>query len=146
VILDSDVAALYDVPTKVLNQAVRRNRDRFPEDFIFQLTVAETRSLRSQSVTLVSGRGRHRKYRPYAFTEHGVAMLSSVLRSRRAVSVNIEIVRAFVRLRRVLESRADLLKKLEALEAKYDSQFAAVFRAIRELMYAPGSSRRRIGF
>jgi len=145
--LDEALAALYGVDVKVLNQAVRRNAGRFPTDFMFQLTTAETALLRSQSVTLKAGRGQHRKYRPYAFTEQGVAMLSSVLRSKRAVRVNIEIMRAFVQLRRILSSHADLARKLAALEKKYDAQFKVVFEAIRELMAPPEPpKKRRIGF
>ena len=114
---------------------------------MFQLAAEEATLLRSQSVTLKTGRGRHRKYQPYAFTEQGVAMLSSVLRSERAVLVNIEIMRAFVRLRRMLETHADLARKLAALEGKYDAQFKSVFDAIRELMTPPDPKpRRRIGF
>lgn len=144
VILDADLAALYGVGTKVLNQAVKRNRDRFPADFMFQLAKEEFEHLRSQTVTSSWG-GRRRP--PYAFTEHGVAMLSSVLNSPRAVQVNIEIVRAFVRLRQVLASHKDLARKFAALEAKYDSQFKAVFDAIRQLMTPPPNPRRRsIGF
>lgn len=146
VMLDSDLAALYGVTTKSLNQAVRRNRERFPPDFMFQLTVEESRLLRSQTVTLEPGRGQHRKYRPYAFTEQGVAMLSSVLQSPRAVRTNVEIMRAFVRLRRMLQSNAELASKLDALEAKYDGQFKVVFEAIRELMIPPERARLRIGF
>jgi hypothetical protein len=130
VMLDRDLAYLYGVPTKVLNQAVKRHQDRFPEDFMFQLTMEEARvwwievkgsSLRSQTVTLK--RGQHIKYRPYAFTEHGILMPSSVLNSERAVQVNIEIMRAFVRLRRMLASHAELARKLDAIEGKYDAQF-----------------------
>ena len=146
VMLDADLAALYQVDVKVLNQAFKRNRDRFPADFVFQLTAEEAESSRSQIVTLKVGRGRHRKYLPHAFTEQGVAMLSGVLRSRRAVKVNIEIMRAFVRLRRMLQSNAELAKKLDELEAKYDAQFKVVFQAIRELMMPPPASRKRIGF
>lgn len=146
VLLDSDLAALYGVPVKVLNQAVRRNAERFPTDFMFQLSADEDEALRSQNVTLKRGRGAHRKYRPYAFTEQGVAMLSSVLRSRRAVLVNIAIMRAFVRLRRMLESNAELAKKLDALERRYDAQFVVVFDAIRELTQPPEPDRPRIGF
>jgi hypothetical protein len=147
VMLDVDLAALYEVEVKVLNQAVKRNIERFPDDFMFQLTADEDVSLRSQFVTLEIGRGRHRKYLPYAFTEQGVAMLSSVLRSPRAVQVNIEIMRAFVRLRRMLASNEDLARKLAAMEMKYDTQFKAVFDAIRQLM-APVQppKRRQIGF
>jgi hypothetical protein len=140
IMLDRDLASLYGVPTKVLNQAVKRHKDRFPEDFMFQLTIEEARiwwtevggsGLRSQIVTLK--RGQHIKYRPHAFTEHGILMLSSVLNSERAIKVNIEIMRAFVRLRRMLASHADLARKLEALEKKYDAQFKVVFEAIREV-------------
>jgi len=146
VMLDSDLAALYGVDVKTLNQAVKRNRERFPEDFMFQLTRDEAGSLRSQIVTLDTGRGRHRKYLPKAFTEEGVAMLSSVLRSQRAVRVNIEIMRAFVQLRRMLGANEELARKLDALERKYDGQFRAVFQAIRELMTPPEPPRRSIGF
>jgi hypothetical protein len=146
VLLDSDLASLYGVATRSLNQAVRRNPERFPQDFMFQLTSDEARLLRSQTVTLKPGRGRHPKYRPHVFTEQGVAMLSSVLRSPRAVRANVEIMRAFVRLRRLLESNAGLASKLDALEAKYDGQFKAVFEAIRELMSPAEKTRRRIGF
>src|SRR5712672_3079451 len=133
VMLDSELAELYQVPTKVFNQAVSRNRNRFPEDFMFQLTVEEDQSLRSQIVTSKVGRG-GRRYRPYVFTEQGVAMLSSVLNSERAVHVNIAIMRAFVRLREMLESDKNLGSKLSALEQKYDAQFSVVFQAIRKLM------------
>jgi hypothetical protein len=146
VMLDSDLAALYQVPTKVLNQAVRRNLGRFPSDFMFHLTVEEQDSLRSQFVTLDIGRGRHRKYLPYAFTEQGVAMLSTVLNSERAIRVNIEIIRAFVRLRQFFLSNKELSKRLDELEKKYDGQFRAVFDAIRQLMAPPPSKARKIGF
>jgi len=147
VMLDEALAALYEVEVKVLNQAVGRNAGRFPADFMFQLTTEESAFLRSQFVTLKTGSGRHRKYLPYAFTEQGVAMLSSVLRSKRAVRVNIEIVRAFVQLRQMLSSNADLARKLAALEKKYDAQFKVVFDAIRELTAPPEPpGKRRIGF
>ena len=146
VMLDADLAVLYEVDIKVLNQAVRRNFERFPEDFMFQLVAAEAVRLRSQIVTLKPARGRHRKYLPYAFTEQGVAMLSTVLRSQRAVQVNIEIMRAFVRLRRILAEHKDLAGKLEALEKKYDSKFKVVFDAIRELMRPERKKGRKIGF
>ncbi len=146
VMLDSDLAVLYEVETRALIQAVKRNIDRFPDDFMFQLDPDEAALLRSQSVILETGRGRHRKYLPYAFTEQGVAMLSSVLRSPRAVQVNIEIMRAFVRLRQILQANADLARKLVALEKKYDSQFRAVFDAIRELMRPPDLKPKQIGF
>jgi ORF6N domain len=132
--------------TKSLNQAVRRNPERFPADFMFELTMEEARILRSQTVTLKPGRGQHRKYSPRAFTEQGVAMLSSVLRSPRTVRVNVEIMRAFVRLRRMLASNAELASKLDAVESRYDGQFKVVFEAIRELMMPPERPRRRIGF
>jgi len=132
--LDAKLAALYGVPTKALAQAVKRNALRFPDDFMFQLARAESMALRSRSVTSKSRVGRGgRRYRPYAFTEQGVAMLSSVLRSERAIQVNIVIVRTFVRLRRMLASQPDLERKVDALERKYDGQFKVVFDAIREL-------------
>jgi phage regulator Rha-like protein len=146
VMLDTDLADLYQVPTKVLNQAVRRNKDRFPADFMFQLTADEFSALRSQIVTLDTGRGQHRKYLPYAFTEQGVAMLSSVLRSKRAVNVNIEIMRAFVRLRELLATHKDLANKLEMPERKYDAQFKVVFDAIHQLMKPSVPAKRKIGF
>ena len=146
VMLDTDLAGLYGVETRALVQAIKRNADRFPTDFMFQLSEEEAGLLRSQVVILKKGgRGQHRKYLPYAFTEQGVAMLSSVLRSPRAVQVNIEIMRAFVRLRQMLQTNADLGRKLAALERKYDDQFRVVFDAIRELM-APPVRRRKIGF
>ena len=147
VLLDSDLAELYEVDIKVLNQAVKRNIGRFPADFMFQLTNEEADSLRSQIVTLKAGRGHHRKYLPYAFTEQGVAMLSSVLHSNRAIHVNIEIMRAFVRLRQWLASNVELARKLDALERKYDAQFKIVFDAIRELMTPPEQKKKRpMGF
>ena len=144
--VDADLVDLYEVPVKVLNQAVKRNRSRFPEDFMFQLSAEESDSLRSHFVTLKVGRGRHRKYLPFAFTEQGVAMLSSVLRSKRAVQVNMEIMRAFVRLRQILVSNAQLARKLDALEKQYDAQFKVVFDAIRHLMTPPEPKKRKIGF
>jgi len=149
--LDADLAALYGVSTKALVQAVKRNLERFPGDFMFHLTEQEVRALRSQIVTLDDasgrGRGRHAKYLPHAFTEQGVAMLSSVLKSKRAVRVNVEIMRAFVRLRGMIAHSQDLARKLDALESKYDRQFKVVFDAIRELMASPAAApKRRIGF
>ena len=144
VLLDEDLARLYGVAVKQLNQQVRRNLDRFPEDFMFRLDADERANLRSQFVTSSSWGGR--RYEPMAFTEQGVAMLSSVLRSPRAVQVNVEIMRAFVRLRRMLESNAELSRKLDALERKYDDQFRAVFDAIRELMTPARKPGKRIGF
>ena len=143
VMLDSDLATLYEVPTKVLVQAVKRNRERFPTDFIFQLTNQELAILKSQFVTSSWG---GRRTAPYAFTEQGVAMLSSVLNSPRAIAVNIEIMRAFVRLRFVLASNKELAKRLGAQEAKTDAKFAAVFEAIRQLMAPPVPKKRPIGF
>ena len=146
VMLDEDLARLYGVSVKALNQAVKRNRERFPGDFMFRLTGQEVRSLRSQIVTSKPGRG-GRTHAPYAFTELGVAMLSSVLRSELAIRVNIQIMRAFVTLRRVLESHGDLADKLDDLERKYDRTFAAVFNEIRKLMPpVPAPSPTRIGF
>lgn len=143
VMLDADLATLYGVETGALNRAVRRNLDRFPRDFMFQLTTKEFRGLRFHFG--ISKRG-GRRYLPYAFTEHGVAMLSSVLNSPRAIAVNIEIVRTFARLRRILSSHVELARKLDALEKKYDSQFKVVFDAIRQLMAPPAPKRRPIGF
>jgi phage regulator Rha-like protein len=153
VLLDEDLAALYGVETKVLLQAIKRNAARFPEDFMLELTALEWAALRSQFVTLKAGRGQHRKYLPYAFTEQGVAMLSSVLRSPRAISVNIEIMRAFVRMREMLASNQDLAKRIDQLEARigkklatHDEAIAAILSAIRELMHPPAPKRRPIGF
>ncbi len=146
VMLDEDLARLYAVPVKVLNQAVRRNMARFPSDFMFKLRLDEQRLLRSQIVTLDEGRGRHRKYPPLAFTEQGVAMLSSVLRSSRAVRVNIEIVRAFVRLRAWLAGNESLARKVAEMEQTYNAQFRAVFAAIAELATPVPSTTGRIGF
>jgi hypothetical protein len=153
IMLDTDLAKLYGVAVKVLNQAVKRNIERFPADFMFQLSSREMESLRSQSVTLNatgragSRRGRHAKYLPHGFTEQGVAMLSSVLKSRAAVSVNIEIMRAFVRLRDMIGHHRELARRLDLLESKYDRQFKVVFDAIRELMApAPSTPHRKIGF
>jgi len=144
VMLDADLATIYGVATKVLIQAVKRNIERFPEDFMFQLTNQEFNNLRSQSVTSSWG---GRRTPPYAFTEQGVAMLSSVLRSKQAIQVNIEIMRTFVRLRQILSTNTELASKLEALEKKYDSQFRVVFDAIRELMKPNDpKNKRTIGF
>lgn len=172
IMLDSDLAELYGVPTKVLNQAVKRNADRFPADFMFQLTEEESVALRfqigtskgetpvdnrsqfvtgsevqpsrSQIVTLK--RGQNIKYLPYAFTEQGVAMLSSVLRSQRAVEVNIAIMRTFVQLRRLMDSNRDLARKIGEMEEKYDGQFRIVFDAIRQLISPPNQPARELGF
>jgi hypothetical protein len=144
VMLDADLAALYEVETGALVRAVKRNIDRFPDDFMFQLSDEEFADLRYQSG--ISSRWGGRRYRPYAFTEQGVAMLSSVLRSDRAVQVNVEIMRTFVRLRRLLASNAELEQRLNELERRYDVQFRAVFDAIRELMRPPDAPRPRLGF
>jgi hypothetical protein len=146
VLLDADLADMYGVETKALTRAVRRNTERFPGDFMFQLSDEEFQDLRRHFGTSSQWGGR--RYPPYAFTEQGVAMLSSVLRAPRAISVNVEIMRAFVRLRRMLDSHTELSRKLAALEQKYDSQFKVVFDAIRELMkpVEPTAKRRKIGF
>jgi hypothetical protein len=143
VILDVHLAALYEVPTGHLVRALKRNASRFPADFVFQLTKQELTNLKCQ-IGISSWGGR--RHLPYAFSEHGVAMLSSVLRSERAVQVNIQIVRTFVRLRAILASHEDLARKLNALEKRYDSQFRVVFDAIRELMSPPRPNKRPIGF
>ncbi len=145
VMLDSDLAALYEVSVKSLNQAVKRNRERFPPDFMFRLTAEEVRSLRSQIVTAKVGRG-GRRNPPHAFTELGVAMLSSVLRSPLAIRINMDIMRAFVLLRRVLESHGGLAEKIDELQEKYDHKFSIVFEAIRKLMTPATAAHRRIGF
>jgi hypothetical protein len=145
VILDTDIAAMYGVETRILLQAVKRNHDRFPADFMFQLTPEEVKRLRFQIGTSNTRGGR--RYLPYVFTEQGVAMLSSVLRSEQAVKVNVEIMRTFVRLRRMINEQAELARKLDDLEERYDEQFKVVFDALRELMAPPkGSEGRRIGF
>ena len=140
VMLDSDLAALYGVPTKLLNQAVRRNRDRFPADFIFQLNSEEFTNLRSQIVTSSWG---GRRQPPYAFTEHGVAMLSSVLRSKRAVQVNIAIIRTFVRIRQILASNRELARKVQ----EHDRQIATLFDAVEKLLSPPPPPKKNpIGY
>ena len=144
VMLDADLAELYGVQTKVLLQAVKRNLDRFPEDFMFQLCEEEFRDLRKRFGEAASWGGR--RHLPYAFTEQGVAMLSGVLRSKTAIEANIEIMRAFVRLRRFLQSHDDLAARLAEMEKKYDTKFKVVFQAIRELMAPQAPTRRRIGF
>jgi len=163
VLLDADLAALYGVQARALNQAVARNRQRFPEDFMFQLSAEEFEAIRSRSVTASKGTNRNssqtvmssrkhrgKSYRPYAFTEQGVAMLSSVLRSPRAMEVNIAIMRTFVQLRRLMDSNRDLARRIEALESRYDEQFATVFDAIKRLIAEDASRKARpkrsIGF
>ncbi len=146
VILDDDLSRLYGVTTKRLNEQIKRNRKRFPDDFMFQLNLQEVRDLRSHFATLKSGRGRHRKYLPYAFTEHGAIMAANVLNSQRAIEASVYMVRAFVHLRELIASNKDLAKRLDELEKKYDSQFKVVFDAIRQLMAPSPSEPRRIGF
>lgn len=148
VLLDADLAALYGVETKALLQAVKRNLERFPEDFMLQLTAVQWTALRSQIVTSNAGRG-GRRYAPYAFTEQGIAMLSSVLKSRRAIAVNIEIMRTFVRMRELLASNKELAQKLAELERKlgvHDQTIADILAAIRSMMQPPEPKRRGIGF
>ncbi|MBI5427677.1 MAG: ORF6N domain-containing protein [Nitrospinae bacterium] len=148
VMIDRDLAGLYGVETKYLNKAVKRNLDRFPDDFMFQLTEEEYGALRFQFGTSKTGKG-GRRYLPYAFTEQGVAMLSSVLKSKKAVQVNIAIMRAFVRIRELALTHKTILRKLEDLERKYvshDVKIETIFEAIKELMIQPGKPARRIGF
>ena len=147
VMLDRDLAELYGVPTGVLNQAVKRNRRRFPNDFMFQLSKEEVENWKSQIVISNSVVRMGLRKRPYAFTEQGVAMLSSVLHSDRAIDVNIAIMRAFVQLRELLATHKDLARKLDALEKKYDAEFQVVFEAIRQLMLPPPEKPKgRFGF
>ncbi len=153
VLLDSELARIYGVETRVLNQAVKRNAERFPEDFRFQLTASEAAASRSQSVTLNPGRGQNIKFLPYAFTEHGAIMAATVLNSPRAVEMSIYVVRAFVQLRELLSSNKELAKRLDQLEARiekklatHDDAIAAMLSAIRELMNPPAPKRRGIGF
>ena len=142
--LDNDLAALYQVSTKRLNEQVKRNLKRFPDDFMIRLTEEENNSLRSHFATLK--RGKHKKYLPYAFTEQGVAMLSSILNSERAIQVNIAIMRAFIKLREVMSTHKDLARKIDDMEKKYDAQFKVVFEAIRRLLTPPEKSKKQIGF
>lgn len=144
VMLDADLAAMYGVETGALVRAVKRNPSRFPADFMFQLSHSEWETLKSQFGISSSHGGR--RTAPYAFTEQGVAMLSSVLHSDRAIAVNIEIMRAFVQLKRMMATHADLARKLDALEGKYDRQFKIVFDAIRALMEPPVKAKKPIGF
>lgn len=149
VMLDTDLAELYQVETKALKRAVRRNRDRFPDDFMLELSLAEATALRRQFGTLEKGRGRYAKYEPYAFTEHGVAMLSSVLKSKRAVHMNILIIRAFVKLREVLATHKDLARKMEELERRqrdHSTKINAVYVVVKRLIAAPAKPKRPIGF
>ena len=141
VMLDADLASLYGVETKVFNQAVRRNVERFPEDFMFQLTEAEAESLRSQIVTLNAGRGRHAKYAPLAFTEQGVAMLSSVLKSKQAIQINLGIMRTFVRIRQVLSSNEDLARKV----SQHDRQIAVLVEHVQKMLVPAPMKKKTIG-
>jgi hypothetical protein len=155
VILDTDLAALYQVETRALNQAVRRNKDRFPQDFMFQVSVEEAESLRSQIVISNEGRG-GRRYLPYAFTEHGVVMLSSVLKSQRAVQMNILVARAFVRLREIIASNKELATRIEKLERGHDRTASVIemlvedidrlASEVKHMKTLPSVPRRRIGF
>lgn len=149
VIIDEDLSKLYDVPTSRLNEQVKRNLERFPSDFMFRLTKFEYEALRSQNAILKIGRGRHRKYLPYAFTEQGVAMPSSVLNSKKAIKVNIQIMRAFVKLREILSTHKELAKKLKELELKIDShdqQIQTIFEVINQLITLPEKPMKKIGF
>jgi aromatic ring-opening dioxygenase LigB subunit len=145
VMLDRDLAVLYRVETKVLKQAVRRNLDRFPSDFMFELTDTEFKNWRSQFVTS-KGDKMGLRYKPMVFTEQGVAMLSSVLRSKRAIQVNIQIMRAFIKLRKMYISHKDLKRKIAAMERKYDEQFQIVFEAIKQLIDEEKKPKRNIGY
>ena len=142
VMLDRDLAALYGVETRVLNQAVSRNLERFPNDFMFQLTTEEDKSLRSQIVTLKGGRGQHPKYLPRVFTESGVAMLSTVLKSKQAIQINIAIMRTFVRMREMLATNKELARKVE----KHDKEIAVLYDYLKKLLDPPKSSKRQIGY
>ena len=145
VLLDADLALLYGIDIKFLTRAMKHNIDRFPDDFMFQISKEKFNILRNQSGTSSEWGGR--RYPPYAFTEQGVAMLSSILRSKQAIEVNIQIIRTFVKLRQMLDSNEKLAKKLSALEKKYDDQFKIVFKAIRELMIPPEpNEKKQIGF
>ncbi|TLY64918.1 MAG: ORF6N domain-containing protein [Gammaproteobacteria bacterium] len=153
VLLDTELAALYGVSTKRFNEQVRRNRERFPADFMFQLAAEELAPLRSQIATLKTGRGQHRKYLPYAFTEHGAIMAAMILNSKRAVEMSVYVVRAFVKLRELLSSNRELARRFAQLEARldkklteHDQAIAAVLSAIRQLMNPPTPRRRGIGF
>jgi len=146
VMVDTDLAEVYGVPTKALNQAIKRNADRFPDDFMFQLSREEADSIRSQTVTLKTVRGKHWKYLPYVFTEHGAIMAASVLNSPRAIEASVYVVRAFVKMREVLATHKELVLRLDKMEGKYHRQFKVVFDAIRALMKPPKTTTRRIGY
>lgn len=144
VILDADLASLYGVETKRLKEAVRRNKKRFPPDFMFELTATEQRSLRSQIVTLK--RGAHSKYKPFAFTEQGIAMLSGVLNSARAIEVNIAIMRTFVQVRTWMKEHKELAGKIAQLEKDFEGDFEQIYKILNQLMAPPASKKRKIGF
>jgi len=149
IMLDRDLSELYQVETRILNQAVRRNTDRFPKDFMFQLTEQEWQSLRSQIVILEKGRGKYSKFLPYAFTEQGVAMLSSLLNSETAIRVNIQIIRVFTKMRELLLTHKDILLQLEKIERKltgHDEDIQLIFQYLKQLLNPPQQPRRRIGF
>lgn len=159
VMFDSDLAKLYQVEVKKLNQAVKRNKERFPDDFMFQLNNLEAHnlksqivtsslsdSLRSQIVTFKGGKGEHRKYNPYVFTEEGVAMLSSVLNSKKAIQVNIQIIRTFKKLREILSENKKMAEKLEKMEKKYDSKISIIFDVLKSLMTEKSKPKNEIGF
>ena len=153
VLLDTELAALYGVTTKRFNEQVRRNAKRFPADFMFQLTAEEISSLRSQFATLKLGRGQHRKYPPYVFTDHGAIMTATILNSSRAVETSVYVVRAFVQLRALLASNKELARRFAQLETRldkklttHDEAIAAILSAIRQLMHPPVPKRRPIGF
>jgi phage regulator Rha-like protein len=149
VMIDADLAEIYGVPTKRLNEQVRRNPQRFPTDFVFQLTAEEYTALRSHFATLKTGRGQHRKYLPYAFTEHGAIMAANVLRSEQAIEVSVYVVRAFVRLREMIASNKELACKLDALEKKlatHDQAITGILTTLRQMMNPPAPKRRGIGF
>lgn len=143
VMLDKDLATLYKVETKMLNRAVKRNLERFPDDFMFRLSKEEFKNLKFHFGTSSWG---GQRYLPYVFTENGVAMLSSVLNSKRAVQVNIQIMRTFTKLREMLLTHKDLRQKIEEIEKKYDYQFKVVFEAIKQLLEPPQKSKKKIGF
>ena len=149
IMLDSDLAELYGVQTRVFKQAVRRNITRFPEDFMFELRSEEWGSLRSQIVTLKGGRGQHSKYSPFAFTEQGVAMLSGVLTSETAIAVNIQIIRVFTKMREMLLAHKDILLQLEKMEQnliKHDDEIRLIFQYLKQLLNPPQAPRPKIGF
>lgn len=146
VMLDFDLAEMYEVETKVLKQAVRRNRDRFPDDFMFEVTRAEYNSLRSQIVTLENGKGEHSKYLPFAFTEQGVAMLSTILKSKKALQVNITIMRAFVMIRQYYSDSTELKQRIESLENEMQVKFKDIYEALNFLLNPPNPERKAIGF